>query len=101
MQATGKKKPNQYSAEFKIEAVKMVIEQKYKQCEVARNLGVRPTVLNRWVLAFKAQGQNAFPGHGKCAPDEQRIRDLEAQVKRLTMEREILKKAITYFGETP
>jgi hypothetical protein len=43
----------------------MAIEQKYKQREVAKTLSARPTVLNRWVLAFHGQGQNAVVGHGK------------------------------------
>lgn len=96
-----KKKPRQFSAEFKNEAVKMVLESKRKQTDVASSLGINANVLNRWVHEYKDNGKAAFPGQGKSTPEDQRIRDLEAQVKRITMERDILKKAIAYFAEVP
>ncbi len=46
-------------------------------------------------------GQEAFPGKGNLSSQEDKIRQLEQQVKRLTMEREILKKAMAYFVEIP
>ena len=42
-----------------------------------------------------------FPGKGNLSSQEDKIRQLEQQVKRLTMEREILKKAMAYFVEIP
>ena len=41
----------------------------------------------------------AFPGKGKLPPTQQRIRDLESQVKRLQMEKDILKKAAAFFAK--
>jgi len=46
----------------------------------------------------EAEGE-AFPGKGKLPPKEQRIRDLENQVKRLQMEKDILKKAAAFFAK--
>jgi len=79
----------------------MVVEQGQPQAAVARNLGVAPGQINRWVADYKANAEAAFPGKGKLRPEDERIRALEAQVKRLTTERDILKKAMAYFAEVP
>lgn len=94
-------KRRSYTKEFKEEAAKMVVDQGMKNSEVAKDLGVNPNVLSRWVLQYQANGGDAFPGKGRLAPEQQRIRDLEKQLKRVTQEREILKKAIAYFAEVP
>jgi transposase len=36
-------------------------------------------------------------GNGKLTPEQEEVRQLKAQVKRLEMEREILKKATIFF----
>ena len=90
-----------FTKEFKEEAAKMVIDQGMKKIEVARDLGINPSDLFRWVLQYQANGKDAFPGKGRLAPEQQRIRELEKQLKRVTQEREILKKAIAYFAEIP
>lgn len=87
--------------EFKTEAARMVVEQGQPQAAVARNLGVTPGQIHRWVAAYKADAEHAFPGKGKLRPEDERLKALEAQVKRLTMERDILKKAMAYFAEVP
>jgi transposase len=98
---TERKKPRFFTKEFKEGAVKMVVEQGRKQSEVARDLGLGENVLGRWVLRFRADQEAAFPGKGKVLPGDARIRELEKQVKRVTQERDILKKAIAYFAELP
>jgi transposase-like protein len=40
----------------------------------------------------------AFPGNGQLTPDQQRIKDLEKEVRRLRMEKDILKKATAIYG---
>lgn len=96
-----KRKYRKFTKEFKVEAAKMVIEQGYKQTEVARNLGINPNMLSRWVLQFKADQGEAFPGNGKQKPQDEAIRKLEKALKRVTMERDILKKAVAYFADIP
>jgi len=96
-----KKKQQRRTKEFKTEAAKMVVEQGSAQAEVARNLGVTSGQVHRWVSDYKADPQNAFPGKGKLRPEDERMKALESQVKRLTMERDILKKAMAYFAEVP
>ena len=96
-----KKPKRNYTREFKLEAVKLVLEQKMKQAQVARDLGLNPQVLWRWITQYRQDSDQSFPGKGRLKPEEQRLRDLEQQVTRLTMERDILKKAMAYFAKLP
>lgn len=92
-----KRTRKKYSKEFKQDAVRLVTEQGYTASAAARNLGVNANVLSRWVKEFEANDAEAFPGNGKLSPEQEEIRRLKAEVKRLEMEREILKKATAFF----
>ena len=61
-----------YTPEFKAEAVKLVTEQGYSIAEAARSLGIHETLLRCWKQAREAQGDQAFPGHGKLLPSRRR-----------------------------
>jgi transposase len=89
-----------YTKEFKLEAVKLVTEQGLRPIDAAKNLGVAPSTISTWVKKYQNNGGDAFPGSGRLMPSDQKVRDLEKQLKRVTMERDILKKAIGYFTET-
>ncbi|WP_372001173.1 IS3 family transposase [Shewanella sp. 10N.286.51.B2] len=82
-----------YSKEFKLDAIALVREQKYSIAEAARNLEVTPQLLGRWIKEAENDDVHAFRGNGKLTPEQEEIRKLKAQVKRLEMEREILKKS--------
>ena len=87
-----------YTAEFKLAAVKMITEQKLAVAEVARRLGVTQNRLHDWKRTFAQKGVDAFPGSGHLTPLEEENRKLRAEVKRLEMERDILKKATAFFA---
>jgi transposase-like protein len=59
------KSRRKYSAEFKHEAVRLTQETQRTVAEVAANLGINPGVLQRWKAQMKANGAEAFPGHGR------------------------------------
>ncbi len=65
--------------------------------QVARDLEIRPEMLRRWKKLFEADGERAFPGEGR-ARDEELVR-LRRELRRVTEEREILKKAVAIFSE--
>jgi transposase len=88
-----------YTPEFKAEAVKLVTEQGYSVAEAARSLGIHETLLRSWKQAVEAQGERAFPGHGKLSPCEEENRRLRAENQRLLAERDILKKATALFAQ--
>ena len=87
----------QFSSEFKREAVSLVVDRGYSLEEAGRSLGVRGNLIGRWKRQLEADDGSAFPGKGKLTPDQQHIRDLEAENRRLKMEKDILKKATAFF----
>ena len=91
-------KRKKYSKEFKLDAVSLVINQEYTRTEAARNLDIDAKMLGRWVREYQAEDGYAFRGNGKLTPDQEEIRKLKREVKRLQMEKEILKKATVFFA---
>lgn len=87
-----------YSQEFKNDAVKLVTEQGYRLSEAARNLDVDVSVLRRWVVGSERDKSTAFSANGRMTPEQEEIRKLREENKRLLMEREILKKAAAFFA---
>ena len=85
-----------YTAEFKTEAVRQVIERGHPVREVAETLGVSAWSLHQWVRLHR---EGKVPG--KPALDDQaaEIRRLKAELRRVTEERDILKKATAYFAK--
>ena len=88
----------QYPPEFKLQAVAMMTDQHLSVAEVARRLGITEGRLHDWLKAFRAQGADAFPGHGRLAPHDEELHRLRAEVHRLKAERDILKKAAADFA---
>jgi transposase len=93
------KKRKRLSKQFKVDAVKLVIEEGYKVSEAARNLGIHHSSLRRWIKELKSEGEQAFPGKGHMTPEKEELYRLRKENKRLRMEREILKKAAAFFAK--
>ncbi|SMQ95414.1 ISxac3 transposase [Xanthomonas fragariae] len=78
-----------YTDEFKIEAVRQVTNRGFKVAEVAERLGVTTHSLYAWLRKF-----------GKpCVVQRAEVRRLKAELRRVTEERDILKKAAAYFAK--
>jgi transposase len=90
-----------YTAEFKLQAVRMVTDQRLSIAEVARRLDVGENLLRTWRKAFLERGGDAFPGHGGPTPADDELRRLRAENARLRAERDLLKKAAAYFASPP
>jgi len=90
----------QHSREFKLEAVKQVVQQGRSVSEVADGLGINRNLLTRWKQQLLAEGALAFPGHGRRAETEAEaeIRKLKRELAIARQERDILKKAAAYFA---
>ena len=86
-----------YTEEFKIEAVRQVTERGYSVAEVAGRLGMTTHSLYAWKMKY---GPNAVEHEEKTAT-EQEVRRLKKELKRVTEERDILKKAAVYFANQP
>jgi len=87
-----------YSKEFKLDAVSLVIDENYTRVEASKNLGINANMLGRWVKEADTDDGHAFRGNGRLTPEQEEVRTLKSQVKRLQMERDILKKATVFFA---
>ena len=85
-----------YTEEFKIGAVQQVAERGHPVSEVAERLGVSIHSLYAWMRRY------SVPEPERKAADSQaeEMRRLKAELKRVTEERDILKKAAVYFAKT-
>ncbi|QTP62204.1 MULTISPECIES: transposase [unclassified Wolbachia] len=86
----------EYTAEFKLEVVKLANEQRkvgQPVAKVARDLGIRDSVLGKWMKKYneKKSAANAFPD---VAPYDKERFDLQKELAKVTRERDILKKAL-------
>ncbi|OTA13985.1 transposase [Xenorhabdus vietnamensis] len=88
-----------YSAEFKLEAVQQVVLHQLRIVDVARSLGVNTSTLGKWIHQYKAEMQGVTPVGQALTPEQRQIQALEKQVKRLEMEKEILKQAAVLMSE--
>ena len=78
-----------YSEEFKIEAVKQVTERGYKVSDVCRRLGITSGSLYKWIKLYGDPGSQ----HQHITEQQDELRQLRAELRRVTEERDILKKA--------
>lgn len=84
-----------YTEEFKVEAVKQVTERGHPVAEVASRLGMTTHSLYEWIRKYGVKE----PAQPKSQGQEAEIRKLKAELKRVTEERDILKKAAAYFAK--
>jgi len=91
-------KRKSYTEEFKRDAVSLVLEQGYSRADAALNLDVGVNALSRWVKEHQKKDKHAFIGKGNLSPEHAETRKLKARIKRLEMERDILKKATVFFA---
>lgn len=90
-----------FDREFKIEAVKLAARGDKKSSQVARDLGISENVLSRWKRQLSDDPSFAFPGKGHLKPADEELRKLKKQLRDVTEERDILKKALAIFSRHP
>lgn len=87
-----------FSREFKLEAVRLVVERGVKVSLAAKDLGIHENVLRKWVRDSQADLQQSFPGRGRMKPDDAEVARLRRELAKTRAERDILKKAIASFA---
>ena len=95
------KQKRKFTSSFKRNAVKLSYDRETVS-EVARELGLRPSLLHRRRRELKEYDENSFPGQGKPKQtDEQReISELKKKLCEAELERDILKKAVHIFSKS-
>ncbi len=92
-------KRKQYTKEFKLDAISLVMDQGLTIAEAARSLEINANMLNRWIKESQADNNGqAFRGNGKLTPEQEEIRNLKLQIKQLKLEKQILKEAAVFFA---
>jgi len=88
-----------YTKEFKVEAVRQVVEGGKSIASVARDLGISPNLLYCWKRDLSSEGESAFPGKGRLSPEEEELRRLRRELADALEENSFLKKAAAYFAK--
>ena len=88
-----------FDKEFKISAVRMVIEGKESLMKVSRDLGISNNTLRNWKKAYEENKSNTFPGKGYQKPEDAELIMLRKENAKLREQRDILKKAVTFFSQ--
>ena len=76
-----------FTAEFKLEAAKLVVEHGYNYVKAAEAINVSHSAITRW------ERQGKKPAGLALTPEQRELRDAKKKIQRLEMENEILKKA--------
>ena len=87
-----------FTPEFKRDAVALVTREGKTVSEVSRNLGIARSLLQRWIEQSRDQDRDGKPRKTQAAETEE-LRQLRKQLRDVTEERDILKKALAYFAD--
>ena len=87
-----------FTKEFKLEAVRLLESSGRPGSEIARELGIRRNQLYKWQTEHRAKGRRAFPGRGPHPESLDELTRVQRELKRVTEERDILKKAVAFFA---
>jgi transposase len=86
-----------FTAGYRDEAVKMVIDGSRPIAQVARELGINDGTLGNWVKVYRRQ--HPAEEVPLSFSERARLRDLEAEVRELRMRNEFLGKAAAFFAQ--
>jgi transposase len=101
---TGRMKKHRYSNEFKVTAVKLANSPSILTMDAAEALNIHPFMLSRWKKEYR-EGKLKGKAHKNikeirnmenAVSEQQRIRALEAELKKAEIENDLLKKAIQF-----
>jgi transposase len=87
-----------YSPDFREEAVKLLLDKGLSLQEAASRLGVPKNTLNGWVRNFRRKLAEIAAGGSTVSDLEREVRQLRKELAKARMERDILKKATAYFA---
>lgn len=80
----------QFTEEFRQEAIRQIVDRGRPVAEVSAALGVSTHSLYAWLKEFKKPVE--------VSAGEEEVKRLQAELRKVTEERDILKKAAAYFA---
>lgn len=87
------KQQRRFTPEFRLEAAQLVVDQGYSVRDAAESLGVGKSSLDKWARQLRQERSGVSPTATPLTAEQQKIRELEAKIRRIEMEKDILKKA--------
>ena len=91
---TPARRRGRYPREFRRDAAALVIDQHRTVADVARELGVVEQTLGNWVRQERIdRGER----EGMSTEEREELARLRREVKRLTMERDLLKRSVAFW----
>lgn len=92
-------KRKQYTREYKLEALRLLEESGRSKAQLARELGIHESLLQRWKAQVEGRPRaEAFPGNGNLSAAEEEVRRLKRENEQLRQERDFLRKTAAYFA---
>jgi transposase-like protein len=93
-QPTPARRRGRYPKEFRRDAAALVIDQKRTVADVAKELGIVEQTLGNWVRQERVdRGER----EGLSTEEREELGRLKREVKRLTMERDLLKRSVAFW----
>ena len=87
------RKRRSFTAEFRLEAAQLVVDKDYTIREAASAMNVGHSSMDRWVSQLRNERNGETPKASAMTAEQQRIKELEKQLRRIEEHNEILKKA--------
>lgn len=89
-------KYRKFTPEYRLEAVKLVLDSSRPIAEIARELGINEGTLGNWVNTYRRE----HPASEELnLPERARLRELERENRELRLQADFLKKAAAFFAK--
>jgi len=88
-----------YTREFKVEAVRLSYQTDKSMDELAADLGISRSSLNRLRREYGEDPDQAFPGKGQQKERDAEVAQLKKALREAQLENEVLKKAVAIFTQ--
>lgn len=82
-----------YTPEFRLEVAQLVVDQGYSIREAATAMNVGKSNVDKWVRQLKDEKNGIADRPSALTPEQRKIKELENRIRRIELEKEILKKA--------
>ncbi|ALD90294.1 Transposase IS3/IS911family [Cupriavidus gilardii CR3] len=92
------KQRRKFDPAFKLEVVRMIRDQGLSVAEVCHSMAIGETAVRRWLAQYDAELKGEKGIGRPLTPEQQRIRQLEEENRRLKEDNLILKKASAFFA---
>ena len=90
------RKVNQYTRQIKLDAVKLVTEQKMSVKSVSETMGINIHVVYRWLREWEKYGEEAYCGIGRLLTVQAKLNKSTRRIAELEEENAMLKKYTAY-----